>query len=206
MKSLVSGSLAVASVVVLLTLAPAGALAEETGGGQLYTTQNLWFEQANSLWCINYKTGTIIPAGTAVKDVAVVKAETGAMAGGQRVAIGFTTVEGGQRYLVNFAPKFHPGKAIEDYQTLLFSSRTLTELTAGMSEQEVEAIRAGKVVEGMSKQAVLVSYGIPPEHKTTSPDANRWMYWTTRFVSKEICFDNAGLAVACAALATPGEL
>lgn len=206
MKKIVSVWSAVLAVVALVTVMPTGAAAEEAAGGQLYTTQNLWFEQANSLWCINYKAGTIIPAGTAVKDVAVVKAETGARAGGLRVAIGFTTVEGGQRYLVNFAPKFHPGKAIEDYQALLFSTKSLAELTAGMSEAEVEAIKAGKVVEGMSKAAVLVSYGVPPEHKTPSLDGNRWMYWTNRFTSKEICFDDAGKAMVCAATTAPNEL
>ena len=45
--------------VALVQIAPTAANGVER---QLYTAYNIWYEKPESLWCINYKSGTIIPA------------------------------------------------------------------------------------------------------------------------------------------------
>jgi len=164
--------------------------------GPLYTAYNIWYEvgKENALWCINYKKGEMIPAGTEIEDVRLVKAEYGKIIGGGQRAIAFTTVDDGQEYLVNFNQKFHPEQDIEDYMDLMFTEKDYEQLTEGMNEKEIAGIKKGVIKIGMSKEAVLVSYGYPPEHKTTNLNKDVWFYWTSRLVSKAIHFDENDLA------------
>ncbi|MGH8706739.1 MAG: hypothetical protein ACREVD_01610 [Burkholderiales bacterium] len=55
-----------------------------------------------------------------------------------------------------------------------------------------DAVRAGKVTIGMSKEQVLVSLGYPPMHQTSSLDAPQWKYWHTGFGSYLVVWDGAG--------------
>jgi len=164
--------------------------------GPLFTAYNMWYEtgKENAMWCINYKKGAMIPAATEVKDVRIVEAETGRFQGGSGLAISFITVDDEQKYMVNFNQKFHPGTDIEDYLDRMFTNKTFDQLTEGMTAKEIEGIKKGVVKIGMSKQAVIISYGYPPEHKTGSPDEDVWIYWMSRFQSKPIHFDENNLA------------
>ena len=51
----------------------------------------------------------------------------------------------------------------------------------------------------MIKKAVLVSYGMPAEHRTPDLKANRWRYWMNKHKQKVICF-HKGLALKCSDL------
>jgi len=57
---------------------------------------------------------------------------------------------------------------------------------------ERNAINAGllsdKTVPGMRKEAVLVSRGFPPAHKTSSLKADKWRYWQNQWDSVMISF------------------
>jgi hypothetical protein len=55
-----------------------------------------------------------------------------------------------------------------------------------------EAVRAGKVAIGMSKEEVIVSLGYPPAHETPSLDRPQWKYWHTSFGSYLVVWDGAG--------------
>lgn len=163
-------------------------------GQTVYTAYNIWYEpgKENTLWCINYKTGDYIPAGTEVNEVALSRAVAGRKAGAEPLSVSFVTVDDGKKYWVNINQKFHPGKTIHDYIDLMFTEKTFDELTAGFNEEEIGAIREGVVKVGMSKEAVLVAYGYPPEHKTPDLESNEWIYWINRFRSKTINFDENG--------------
>ena len=162
--------------------------------GPLFTAYNIWYElgKENALWCINYKRGQMIPAGTEVTDVKIVEAESGRFLGGDNVAISFRIAESGQEFLVNFKQAFHPDLTIDDYMDKMFTSKDFNELTAGMSSYEIKAIQEGKVKVNMSKDAILVSYGFPPEHRTPSLKEDVWLYWMTRFETKAINFNEEG--------------
>lgn len=58
-----------------------------------------------------------------------------------------------------------------------------------MNQAELQAIKEGKLVVGMSKAAVIMAYGYPPEHRTPSLESNTWIYWIDRFRNKAILFD-----------------
>ena len=163
--------------------------------GKKYTAQNLWYENPASLWCINYQKGDMIPAGTEVRDVQLTRAVAGRKSGADKLSFSFITVKDNRKYWVNIKRKFHPGKTIHDYMKTTFTKRNFDEITIGMTEKEIDAIKQGVVVKGMSKKAVLISYGIPPEHRTPSLESNIWFYWKNIFRSKAIHFDKNNRAI-----------
>ena len=61
------------------------------------------------------------------------------------------------------------------------------------TQEEQENIRNGQIVKGMSKEAVLMSYGYPPEHRTPSLESDSWIYWKNRWSSKTAIFEKGKL-------------
>ena len=71
------------------------------------------------------------------------------------------------------------------------------ELTTNLNSEEIEAIKEGVLVEGMSKRAVLMSYGYPAEHRTPSLRSKEWIYWMNKRRSKRICFTIGDKTISC---------
>ena len=160
-----------------LLFVSSGAAAQDEGG-QLYTAYNIWYEQPQKVWSTGYQKGRLLPAGTAVKDVKKTKKN-----------FSFTDPSTDVRYTIVFYRSHHPEKTIDDIYDRFFTDKTFEELTEGFTKEEVEAIKAGKLVNGMSKEAVLVDFGYPPEIATPSLKLNGWQYWRNRFVSFAVEFD-----------------
>jgi len=166
-------------VTVGITISEAGE------SSKLYTAHNIW--KASKMKCINFKQGTaIIPAGTEVKDVRLKK-----LYGGSPLLY-FTTVQDGQKYSISFNQRWHPKKSMEDYKDMMFTTRNFEAQTEGLSEMEIGAIKKGVLVKGMSKRAVFICYGRPPEHFTPKLAAETWFYWMNRRDKVEIKFDQNG--------------
>ncbi len=185
-------------LTICFTFLFAGQKAEKSASDKsLYTAYNIWYEPGKeaALWCINYKKGKMIPAGTKVTDVRITTAVSGKVLGGSPLAISFITEADDQQYLVNFAAKFHPGKTIRDYMEMMFSETSFEDNKEKFNAKEIEAIREGKLKVGMSKEAVIVCYGYPPEHRTPGIEADTWYYWLSRFHSKAIHFDEDGKTI-----------
>ena len=157
-----------------------------------YTAYNMWYESPTQMWTINYKRGTLLPAGTRIKNITVNKEKIHPFQ-----SISFKRVSDNKQFRVHFRSKFHPGKTVEDYRSLMFTQQRLKEQTVDMSERETNAILRGVLVTGMSKKATQIAYGIPPQHQTPNLEASTWRYWTSRMMSKNICFDKDGRTVKC---------
>lgn len=159
---------------------------------QQYTAYNIWRLRTWLMRCINYKYGNdFIPAGTKVSDVGITKDANGI------TRISFVTADDKRRYGIYFTSRWHPGHTIEDYKNYMFTTKTFEELAADMSEREISAIKNGVIVDGMSKKAVLVAYGRPPEHKTPSLQGSIWYYWRNKFRHFEVCFDQEDRTTFC---------
>jgi len=172
---------------------PATGQTAVTAGSQYYTAYNIWRMKSHNMKCINYKFGNnILPAGTMVKDIG-----TGTDRQIQKPYIRFKTVYDNRSYRIFFTPNWHPGKSVKDYRNLMFTTQTFDELTAGMTDQEIQAIKLGTVVNGMSKNAVLVAYGYPPEHRTGSTYSNTWIYWRNKFNTFRVCFNDNDRTINC---------
>ncbi len=61
-----------------------------------------------------------------------------------------------------------------------------------LSDIDRKGIADGKAYVGMSKAGVMHALGYPAAHKTPSPDADVWEYWTNRFHSFRIQFGPDG--------------
>ena len=163
---------------------------------ETYTAHNIWWERRSKLMCINYKRGTIIPAGTPVASVTVTQ-EINPFSQMEEGYISFKRVDTGEEFRVGMRSKFHPGKTLADCKNNMFTSKTFEQMISGFTETEVNAVKSGILVEGMSKAAVLMSYGHPPEHATPSLSGNIWYYWTSRMRRKAICFDDTERTIKC---------
>jgi hypothetical protein len=166
----------------------------------LYTAYNIWRNTSKNMYCINFKSSDdFIPAGSRVIDTRIVKKpiDPRARASPHVHYIKFTVADTNEDVSIKFRKRWHPGKKVEDYFKYMFTHKPFDELTNGLSGTEIEAIKQGKVVQGMWKKAVLISFGYPPEHKTASLGNQQWVYWMTTMRKKSICFDEYDRAISC---------
>ena len=61
-----------------------------------------------------------------------------------------------------------------------------------LSDLDTKGIAEGRAYIGMTKNGVRMAMGYPATHRTPSLDANTWIYWTNRFRSVAIEFDDLG--------------
>jgi hypothetical protein len=145
----------------------------------LYTAYNIWFEQPTKVYSTNYQKGNILPAGSEVKDV-----------NRSSKYLEFTDVKLNMKFAVEFVGKHHPGLTKEQWIDRFLGTRDFAALSSGLTAAEIKAIRAGQVQAGMSKKAVLLAAGYPPEVATASTELDVWKYWRHRFGSYPVQFDN----------------
>ena len=63
---------------------------------------------------------------------------------------------------------------------------------AGLSELDRKGIAEGKALPGMTRDGVMAALGYPATHRTPSLDAKTWIYWTNRFKTIGVEFDDKG--------------
>ncbi len=156
---------------------------------RLYTAYNIWEWKSFNMRCINYKGGrSMIPAGTEVSGPKI-KYYCASPHDCQKI-ISFKTATSNKRYKIFFKKEYHRGKTIKDYKRNMFTTKNFEELTAGLTKYEKNAIKAGVIHSGMSKEAVLICYGPPPEHKTPNSNSNVWLYWKNKRQTEKILFNS----------------
>ena len=170
-----SERLAVAAILVLAS----GLGNTASAADRLFTAYNLWFEQPQKMYSTNYQKGNMLPAGSEVKEV-------------QRSSkkVEFVDVKTNMKFSVEFFAKHHPGVKPEQWIDRVLTTRDFSALTKGLTADEIKAIKGGQAKTGMSKKAVLVSLGYPPEIATASPDLDVWKFWRDRFRNYQVKFAN----------------
>jgi hypothetical protein len=148
--------------------------------GKLYLSQNLWYQHPEKIYSVSYKTGAILPAGTEVHDVKV-----------SRKAIYFKLADSNQQYRIIYQQKFSLIPAMQ-FAERLFTQKNLAELTKDFTPAEKQCIKTGSLTKGLSKAAVLIGYGYPPPHRTSSTQNNVWRYWINRFMTQQLIFNDKG--------------
>jgi len=184
-------------VLVMVSLSSVNAPYAKSKGPKpkLYTAYNIWRLPKKEMYCINYKYGSnIIPAGTEVSNAKAIKHD---LHNDEldNPFISFKIVKEGKTIEIKYRNKYHPGIKIEDYKKMMFTTKTFSEHTKGMTANEIRAIKAGVLVQGMSKRAVLVAYGYPPEHQTPTLNSNRWRYWTYLGDTKTVFFNKDDILI-----------
>lgn len=182
------------------------AVAQDESSVQLYTAYNMWhvYRKGKQMMCINYKhpdrkhdrNNILIPAGTPVNKVKVIS-EYDSVSSTTEKYLSFYLNGGDSEYRIRMEARFHPGENLEKYKEKMFTAQTFNDLVSDLSSNEIAAIKKGVVVEGMCKKAVVIAYGIPPQHVTPSLDADLWVYWLDSLRKKKICFDGNSKTVVC---------
>ena len=55
-----------------------------------------------------------------------------------------------------------------------------------------EAVRTGKLTQGMTREQAIIARGYPATHRTPVLDAGEWTYWSERLKSFRVTWDGEG--------------
>lgn len=154
-----------------------------SGGGlaKTYLAHNIWFQNPGDVWTINFKSGDILPVGTEVVDITT---------GKRRFEfVSFKVADTGQEFTFVIIPRYNPGITPEIIIDRTFTSRSKEQQLKKFTGTERNLIVQGKVEAGMTKDAVIASFGYPPSNRTPSLEAHKWVYFVNRFNRIEVRFD-----------------
>ena len=165
-----------ASLAAILALSAANAA---SAADKLYTAYNIWFEQPTKLYSTNYQKGSLFPAGSEVTEVSKSSKK-----------VEFTDPKLGMKFSVEFVGKHHPGVTGEQWADRFLTTKNFAALSGGLTPGEIKAIKAGQIQAGMSKKAVILAVGYPPEVATASTELDTWKYWRDRFRNYLVQFSN----------------
>jgi hypothetical protein len=159
------------TLAVVLILAFSSLYADDLKGKKYYTRINIWYENPNDILSTNYHRGAILPVGTKVGIHSI-----------KNRRIQFTPEGSGRLFTI-----VHSSKTSTITTEELFKRYFSTEpvgIGIGDYQQVTEAdrenIKNGIIAVGMSKKAVLMSYGYPPTHRTPLLTSDIWHYWYAR--------------------------
>jgi len=127
---------------------------------------------------LNYSADTRIPAGAPIKVVDYGRWRLITEVDGKKIRIG---LDYGRRQetLAQFARKLTVDK---DLRFRIASFPSIVQ----------DAIRAGKVLPGMSKEQVVIAVGFPARNETPSVDGAAWKLWHTSRIPYTVRFDERG--------------
>lgn len=148
--------------------------------GQEYFTRFTLREEGGEYRTTNYGRGILVPINTRVKFVSL-DGDTATL----------RRLDNGKDLKIENVEKFSQKSLQECLRLMLAAQETpIDRLVPSLSN----AIRAGQMRKGMTKEQVLMARGYPPGHETPSVDADRWVYWSSKFIHQTIVFQNGRLA------------
>jgi len=151
-------------------------------GKVYYTNVNMWYKTCNKISVINNHCGTMLPVGTKVSVFNI-----------DRDAMVFNKEENPDD--VNFTiVKSRKYVDIEDsalFDRYFSRANPLdSEQFSKFTDEEKNNIKEGKIIVGMSREAVIEAYGYPPTDRTPNLADDTWQYRVGRASVKVIFKDN----------------
>ncbi|MBO5760438.1 MAG: hypothetical protein J6S53_02720 [Lentisphaeria bacterium] len=149
---------------------------------QIYTAFNLWSnpspdkEEGSIIDELNTRKGELIPFGTQIE---FLKSDA--------ENIIFKTVKDQKKHTL----KYSAGKSVRNIEEVIktfFTTKTMTELTAGIRKPDIEKLKRGLVEKGMRRNEVLLGYGLPPPLRTPVLNVDTWTYYTDYGVTQKVVF------------------
>ena len=148
----------------------------------LYAQANFLLNK-NQLSAVNYRgKGAAIPVGA---KVAVLERDND--------EVRCKVVDSGLEF--RFVTHRSLGKPTNVLFATFFAEQDPAPRIAALTPEEQKQVRAGELAKGMSREAVLLTAGPPPPHKTPSLQANIWRYWNSKFSTFEVEFSPEGKVV-----------
>jgi len=158
-------------VLTLISTSASAIIPQE--GKSYFTKHNFMYEKGRHV-ATNYWRGNMVAINSKVKVIAI---------GGKTM----TLEHKGQIIKVLNVPK-HTKRTIDEIADNMLSATPIT-----ISGKYAKSIKFGEMRLGMTKEEVLKTRGYPPAHKTISTEADRWIYWSSRFVQRTLIFENGRL-------------
>ena len=145
------------------------------GAPGVYTLVNLHpDEERHRLYSVNYQQAGLIPLCSKVKIESVDKRK-----------MTFRVLDGDREYEYLFHNSMRD--PIPKHLDRYFGTKCEPRVEA-FSEVDRKGIKSGTVQPGMTKKAVILAIGYPPEHATPSLDSDIWTYWKNRFGKMHVHF------------------
>ncbi len=160
------------SLLCLLALSAHSLAATPIVGSTYFTKYNFKIEKERHL-TTNYWRGEMIPINTPVVLKSIGAKE-------------FTISIDGRLIVFKNVRKF----TLRDPKVIAEELLSPSRLTIPGNAERRDDIESGTLRFGMTKQEVIMTRGYPPRHKTSSTKANRWVYWSSRFVQRTLVFRN----------------
>ncbi len=158
----------------------------DTSGQDLMKSSNVVLKtnlhpdpRRNKLYTVNYQLSGLIPMCTPVELVEL---------GGKRLVFKDKTTS--KEYSLD---RHRSTADLSVYLKDYFGTSCDSEKVKGMSEVDQKGIKQGKILMGMTKDAVVLAAGYPPQHRTPSLDGNEWIYWINRFKTIRVIFNEQGM-------------
>lgn len=186
--SVVFSFLLLAGVTVCAGYSPEAIPLREMEGRFYYLGSNLHADLGNNkVSSVNYQVrGDLIPWGAEVRIVRVA-----------RRYLVFEDVAKRRQYRYGFYWKTRTTVPLSEHLKRVFLENVdgLKKQVDGMSDLDKDGIYEGRVKPGMSREAVLIAIGYPPEfanRKELLAD-REWLYWINRFERMVVGFGRDGL-------------
>jgi hypothetical protein len=145
-----------------------------------YLCCNLRFNQDNDATDANYEIpagGRMLPAGTRVR-----VSQIGS------TFVRFRTSEDSNPYYLEL--RFGRNRlSPRQYFDWIFVAEDPTTKLSGWPDGVQQAVRDGKVVEGMTREQVLMARGYPPLHRTVALESALWTFYETRVTVSLVLFE-----------------
>lgn len=154
-------------------------------GQEHFLKVNVWYEprKEKKILSTNYHKSKILKVGEKFKIIDM---------SGKEIIF---SDEKGVEYAIIHHRKYTPISLTELFDR--YFSKTSVMAPGGaftkFTQEEQKNIRNGQIVKGMSKEAVLMSYGYPPGHATPTLESDNWIYWESRWSSKTAIFEKGKL-------------
>ena len=144
--------------------------------GEKYYTQVTMYYEKGRYRTTNYRRGTFVEVNTEVELLEI-----------NPKSIKLRLLPGNQELLIVNVPKHTGDDVYQAFDKLLAKTRVNL---SRFSSLERKNIKQGSVDKGMSKLAVQVAIGYPPITRTASLESDAWTYWSNRFHTFIVHFEN----------------
>lgn len=161
----------------------------ETGGttpreGGLYSRYNLHYYSRKDVNVASYANYTNCP------NHALLPYNTKFKVGSWGKGFKLTVAGTGMVILFEYRSTNMGGMSAQDYVNLIMSPTPVS--YSGLTPEDLEGIKAGKAMMGMTKEGVKIALGYPAKNKTPSTDLNTWVYWKGRMNTLTVNFGENG--------------
>ena len=103
------------------------------------------------------------------------------------------TYDGGNKKVTFEFQKKRMGMSMDEYIEKITSPTPVK--YAKLSKKDKKGIADGKAYKKMTKKGVMIALGYPAAHRTPSLDSNSWTYWTNRYKTLVVEFNDKGKVV-----------